>query len=72
MGRVWAKWVKGIKEGTCKDEHWVLYASDESLNSIPETNKHCMLTNLNLNKNLGKKKNSAISVNGCIYQNVLH
>ena len=26
-----------IKEGTC-DEHWVLYVSDESLNSTPETN----------------------------------
>ena len=32
---VWAKWVMGIKGGTC-DEHWVLYLSDESLNSIPE------------------------------------
>ena len=27
----------GIKEGTC-DEPWVLYVSDESLNSTPETN----------------------------------
>ena len=26
-----------IKKGTC-DEHWVLYVSDELLNSIPETN----------------------------------
>ena len=26
----------GIKEGTCWDEPWVLYVSDESLNS-PET-----------------------------------
>ena len=26
----------GIKEDTC-DEHWVLHASDESLNSTPET-----------------------------------
>ena len=26
------------KEGICSDEHWVLYVSDESLNSIPETN----------------------------------
>ena len=34
----WAKWVMGIKEGTCWDEHWVLYVSDESLNSTPETN----------------------------------
>ena len=32
----WAKWVMGIKEGTCV-EHWVLYGSDESLNSTPET-----------------------------------
>ena len=31
----WAKWV--IKEGTCWDEHWVLYVGDESLNSAPET-----------------------------------
>ena len=27
----------GIKEGTC-DEQSVLYASDESLNTTPETN----------------------------------
>ena len=33
-----AKWVRGIKEGTCWDEHWVSYVSDESLNSTPETN----------------------------------
>ena len=24
-----------IKEDTCWDEHWVLYVSDESLNSVP-------------------------------------
>ena len=30
----------GIKEGTCYDEHWVWYVSDESLNSTPET-KYC-------------------------------
>ena len=29
----------GIKEGTCQDEHWVLYISDESLNSTPEIMK---------------------------------
>ena len=28
----------GIKEGTGYDEHWVLYISDESLSSTPETN----------------------------------
>ena len=37
MGGEQAKWVVGIKEGTC-DEHWVLYVSDESLNFTPETN----------------------------------
>ena len=34
----WAKWVMGIKGGTCCDEHWVLYVSDKSLNSTTETN----------------------------------
>ena len=37
MGGGWAKWARGIKEGTC-DEHQVLYVSDESLNSTPEIN----------------------------------
>ena len=32
----WAKWVMGTKEGTC-DEHWILYVSDESLNSTHKT-----------------------------------
>ena len=32
----WAKWMMGTKEGTC-DERRVLYVSDESLNSTPET-----------------------------------
>ena len=31
-------WGMGIKEGTCYDEHGVLHVSDQSLNSIPETN----------------------------------
>ena len=31
-----AKGVRGIKEVTGRDEHWVLYVSDASLNSIPE------------------------------------
>ena len=35
-GWVGNKWVMGIKKGTC-DGHWVLYISDESLNSTPET-----------------------------------
>lgn len=36
-GRSKSIWVMGIKECTC-NEHWVLYVSDESLNSTPETN----------------------------------
>ena len=38
MGRGWAKWVMGTKEGSCYDEHWVLYVSDESLNFTHEIN----------------------------------
>ena len=38
MGRGWAKWVMIIKEDTCYNEHWVLYVSDESLNSTLKTN----------------------------------
>ena len=34
----WARWVMGVKEGTCWVERWVLYVSDESLGSTPETN----------------------------------
>ena len=45
MGRGWAKWVMGIKEGTCCDEHWVLHVSDEPLNPVPETLLYRMLTN---------------------------
>ena len=32
------QWVIAIKEDTC-GEQWVLYVSDESLNSTAETNK---------------------------------
>ena len=31
------KWVMGIEEGTCWDEHWVFYGSDESRESTPKT-----------------------------------
>ena len=37
MGKGWARWVMDMKEGTCYGDHWVLYVSDESVNSIPET-----------------------------------
>ena len=36
------------QEGTCYEEHWVLYVSDESLNSIHETNI-ALYVNQNLN-----------------------
>ena len=64
MGGRQAKWVIGIEGGTGV-EHWVLYISDKSLNSTPETNiTPYMLTNSNLNKNLkknGQKKPPMIS-----------
>lgn len=31
-------WGMGIREGAWGDEHWVLYAIDESLNSTSDTN----------------------------------
>ena len=38
-GQGWAKWLIGVKEGTCYDEYyWVLNVTDESINSTPETN----------------------------------
>ena len=46
----WAKWVLGNKEGTCDDEHWMLYVSDGSFYSTPETNI-ALYVNLDLNKN---------------------
>ena len=39
----------GIKEGTC-DEHWVLYLSDEPLNSTPETDSTLYVFNWDFNK----------------------
>ena len=34
--RGWGEWEMGIEEGTCWDEHWVLYVSDESWESTPK------------------------------------
>ena len=31
------KWVMGIEEGTCCDEHWVLYGNNGSWESTPKT-----------------------------------
>ena len=33
----WGKWVMGIEEGTCWDEHWVLCVSEEPRESTPKT-----------------------------------
>ena len=35
-GRELGKWALGIEEGTCWDEHWLLYVSDESWESTPK------------------------------------
>ena len=37
MGGRQVRWVIGTKESPYCDEHWVLYVSDESLNSTLET-----------------------------------
>ena len=37
LGR-WGKWVMGIKEDMCFDEHWVLYATNESLKATSKSN----------------------------------
>ena len=46
MGGGWAKWVMSPKEGTCYDEHWVLYVSDESFK-----NKNKGIESKKLNEN---------------------
>lgn len=44
----WSNWVMDIKEDTWYDEHWVLRATDEALNSTSETIAQYMLIKLNL------------------------
>ena len=48
----WVEKVMRIKEGTCCDEHQVMYGIVESLYCTPETNLHGMLTILELNLKL--------------------
>lgn len=50
----------GREEGIC-DARWVLYVTDESLNSAPETNM-TLYVNWNVNKNLKHKQNKTLSV----------
>ena len=47
-------------DGYC-EEHWVLYVSDESLNSTPETSINYVLTNWNLNRNSKEQQKRNIS-----------
>ena len=49
MGADWGDSIMGMKEGTRCDERRVLYATDESLNSILKLIIHSVLTNLSLN-----------------------
>ena len=45
MSGAWDIWVMGIKEGI-RDECWMLYVSDKSLSSAPETNIAHTLTKI--------------------------
>ena len=47
--RGWGNWVTDIKEGTWCDERWVLYPTDDLLNSTSETNNALYVGKLNLN-----------------------
>ena len=51
------KWVMGIEGGTCWDEHWVLYVSDEPGESTPKTKStlYTLLANLTINYIFFKK-----------------
>ena len=51
--RGWGNWVMGIEEGTC-DKHWVLYATNESLNA---TSKKTQINKKN-KEELKKKENT--------------
>ena len=46
----------GIKKGTCWDEHWVFYVSDESLGSTPETNTTMYVNYLEFKLKIKKKR----------------
>ena len=54
MGGEWATWVMVLMEDTC-EEHWVLYVSEESLNSTPEINIVLYVNQLEFKKKLTKQ-----------------
>ena len=45
------KWVMGIEEGTCWDEHWVLYGNefDNKLHTHTHTHTHSSITKVIIN-----------------------
>ena len=45
MGDGYSNWLMGIKEDPCRNEHCVLYATDEFLNTTYETNDVLLLAN---------------------------
>lgn len=45
----------GIKEGTRSDEHWVLYTTDELLNSTSETNNRTQVNKIEKKTDFFKK-----------------
>ena len=38
------RWLMGIEEGPCWDEHWVLYVNDEPWESTPPNQEHTVHT----------------------------
>lgn len=49
------KYVMGIKEYTCHDDHWAIYGIAEPLSCTPETNI-TLYVNWNSNKDLKKQR----------------
>ena len=63
-GGGWVKWVVGIKECTCCNEHKVLHGGVESLHCTPETNI-TLYANWNLKTN--KKVNILMAYKGAAW-----
>ena len=58
------KWVMGIEEGTCWDEHRVSSVSDESWESTPQAKStlyiHCVLANFTINYIKNNNNNTTV------------
>ena len=66
LGGERVKQVMGIKEGSCPDEHQVIYGIVESLHSIPETHVTLYVNQLELKQELKKKKKEQESIRICL------